>query len=121
MTPYNGFVHLSSVDFDQKVIDIKIDTLGNVAVLTEDKVSIFDIKLKSKFEIKFEIELKDDEMERIEFGKYEGPIFYLITKQRAIMSIDYDNKLTPILEADENIRDVEFSPNMQWILITYKD
>ena len=45
-------------------------------------------------------------------------MFYLVSEQNEVVSFDFDNKLTVILKADPDVRNVEFSPNMQWLLIT---
>ena len=49
VTPYNGFVHIASVEFEKEILDMKIDTLGNIAILTEKEIHYFDLKLKNSW------------------------------------------------------------------------
>jgi hypothetical protein len=121
VTPYNGFIHLAQMPLEHELLDIKIDTLGNVAILTPECIYLYDIFLKTEVPFKFEYKLQEnDKFRRIEFGKYDSALFYLVSEEYEVVSLDFENKLTQILQADKSTQNVEFSPNMQWVLVTKK-
>jgi hypothetical protein len=121
VTPYSGFIHLACIPFEMPLNDIKIDTLGNIAILMEKCILLYDITFKSKLEIKFEYNLRpEDKFTRIEFGKYDSPFFYMVTDKNEVLSLDFDNKLTKVMDPDPVVKWVDFSPNLQYMLVSKK-
>jgi hypothetical protein len=71
---------------------MKIDTLGNIAILTEKEIHYFDINLKNPWVLKFDHKLSEgDKFARLEFGKYDGPLFYLISQKSEVVGFDFEN------------------------------
>jgi len=88
-------------------------------------IRVYDsIDFKYSYEFPFEHSLKDEEQfVEIEFGRYSGPLFFLVTDKNQILKANFKSKIeiSVVQEADDTVKEIQFSPNMQWALNIFKD